>query len=257
MMGRISPAIFGAIPLILAIVQLTANVGTPDAMFHQMSLKAGEVHVIDLRLNPGDRYVIEAQTDSLINVYIMESRFYRQYKETGKPPASALVFAMVRSLTVALPSNEGGEYKLVIEQIRDGNVKVTVRPGLIEEAVSRMRKGENVVRNAMEAELPTGTTHVIPIYQFVKGTLLEMEVQGADTATVLSFTEYLAYSRGQKGLESLCYPGRCIKGSGSLTLSSEEFGDVYVLVQVAKGTASLRMKVIATPDMLLYAGTCG
>ncbi|MCS7118173.1 MAG: hypothetical protein NZ957_05265 [Thaumarchaeota archaeon] len=213
--------------------------------------------MIDLSLNPGDRYVIEVATSGLSDVYVIEANHFHHFKETGKPPSSAVAFSMVKSLSLALPTNSGGDYKLVIKQLKDGEVKVTIKHGLVEEAVSRMRKGESVLRNSLVAELPPGQVYVIPIYQFVMGTQLEMEVQRVEKAAVLSFSEYLAYRRGSKSLEALCVTERCISGSGSLKLSSGDFGDVYVVVHVTKDVAALNLRVIATPEMLLYSGTCG
>lgn len=257
MIGRVSPLFFGIIPLLLAIVQVYYNVGGLDIIAYQTSLKPGEIYTVDLTLKPGDRYFIQFETSGLSDVFVLEAEQYKNFKDGGKIPSSATTFQMLKKLGLAMPSNTGGDYKLVIKQLREGTVKINVKPGTVDEAVRKMRGGENVLRNSLEAELISEGVLVIPVYQFVKGTFLELDVTGSEKTLVLDSSEYIAFKRGAKSLEMLCVDDRCVRGAGSLRILSEEFGDVYIVVEVRQTPVSLRTSVIATPDMLLYTGTCG
>ncbi|MCS7129135.1 MAG: hypothetical protein RMH74_04675 [Candidatus Caldarchaeum sp.] len=257
MIGKISPLLFGLIPLVFALLQVYYNPVQLDTAVYQKVLKQGDLYVVDLTFKPGDRYVVEFKTTGLSSLYVIEAKHYQLFLERGEPPSSAISFNMVAELNLALPSNAGGEYKLVVRQLRDGDVKLHVKPGTVDEAVGRLRRGEDVLRNSLEAEFPAGGVHVIPIYQFVMGTYVEINVLGAEKTLVATLAEYLAYQRGSKNLEALCVGSRCIQGSGTLKLVSEDYGDVYLLVQTSGSPANVKMKVVATPEMLLYVGTCG
>ncbi|MDW7978026.1 MAG: hypothetical protein RMH74_04395, partial [Candidatus Caldarchaeum sp.] len=224
MIGRISPVLFGLIPLVFALFQTYYNPVQSDAAVYQKVLKQGDLHVIDLSFKPGDRYVVEFKTTGLSNLYVMEAKHYKVFLEKGEPPSSATSFTMLSDLSLALPTNTGGEYKLVIKQLSDGEVKLLIKPGTVEDVVGRMRRGENVLRNSLEAKFPAGSVYVIPVYQFVMGTSLEIEVQGAERTMVLSSAEYVAYQKGSKALDTLCVRSRCIQGSETMTLTSEDFG---------------------------------
>ncbi|MEM2095720.1 MAG: hypothetical protein QXR20_03775 [Candidatus Caldarchaeum sp.] len=254
---RYVPVIFSSTLLALALAQVILAPG-PAARLDGFAdwLEAGEERVVELVLKPGDRYVVWLETSGLSDLYVMAGREAETYKASGLTPQSATAFNSLKKLTYAIPSQTGGLYLVLVKQLEAGDVKLGVEAGTVDDTTKALRSGREVLRNSFEAVVSPQSGFALPVYQFIPGTRLHLTAEGDGAVAVVESSDFLAYSRGRKQLSDLCKASNCIRGGGSLTMESEDFVDVYLVVEGGQSAGRLVVQVVATEKMLFYVGTC-
>lgn len=259
MQVKYSPVIFSSILVLLAFGQVLLSPeqsppsGTEEFReLHKSKLQAGQEIVFELNQRPGDRYVLMLETDGLSDVYIISGK----YTLSTDPPPSATSFYALKKLTYAIPSQTGGTYYVLIRQREGGEVRLSVKEGTIDDATRALRAGGEITRNSFVAVFPPDSVFTFPIYQFIPGTRLHLETDGGATVALVDSAGYYAFSKGSKQLEDLCKASNCLQGAGSLALESEDYIDLYLIVENKDSPTTISLQVIATPKMLFYVGTC-
>ncbi|MEM1943163.1 MAG: hypothetical protein QXO30_04530 [Candidatus Caldarchaeum sp.] len=254
---RYVPVLFSSTLLALALAQVVLGPGSEAGLEGFAAwMEAGEERVVELVLKPGDRYVVGLETSGLSDLYIMAGREAEAYKASGSTPKSATAFNSLKKLTYAIPSQTGGLYLVLVKQREAGEVKLRVEAGTVDDATKALRSGREVVRNSFEAVVSPHSGFAMPVYQFIPGTKLHLTAEGDGAVAVVESSDFLAYSRARKQLSDLCKASNCIRGSGSLTIESDNFDDVYLVVEGGQSAGRLSMQVVATEKMLFYVGTC-
>lgn len=251
------PILFSSALLALAFMQvILAPASKSNFTVSKFTLAQDEMKIVELSLKPGDRYIIGLETTGLSDLYVLGGRDAETFKKDGSIPSTATGFHFLKTLTYALPSQTGGTYLILVKQREAGEVTLRIEPGLIDDATRKLRSGKEVLRNSFESVLPKDARLTLPVYQFIPGTKLHLNVEGDAMVALLDMDGFYAYSKGRKQLSDLCKTSNCLKGSGSLSLDSEDFVDLYLVAEDSRSPTKLSMQVIATEKMLFYVGTC-
>ncbi|MDR5709593.1 MAG: hypothetical protein QN140_07190 [Armatimonadota bacterium] len=211
-------------------------------------------------VRPGERTVLEVRTEGLAEVVIYEhtgdANELGQFR-AGQVPRTARVFTHVKELRYPLASDSGTTFHLRIRHLQPGETTLRYEPGTIEEAMTRLRRGHNLVRNQGTVQV-RGERLLLPVYQLVPGTALRMEVRsGKGTVGVLKTRDYLEVRSGRASLQDRCRPESCLvtsSGRTAVELYLTDYEDRYL---VAEGQDLVfSYQVIATPEVLNYIATC-
>jgi len=215
--------------------------------------------VLSRSVRAGERVVLAVRTTGLVDVTVYEStgdaREVQAFRG-GATPRTAKQFHSVLEVSYPLASLSGTEFWVRVQHRRPGRTSVFYRPGTQDEAMGRLRRGENLERNSGMVEAGEGL-YSMPLYQLVPGTVVHLEVEaGTGTVALLKVREFLEVKEGRASLGSRCSPARCV-GAGSgrerLELYVSDYDDLYV---VAQGPVRFRYRVVATPEVLNYISSC-
>ena len=215
--------------------------------------------VLTRRVAAGGRVVLEVQTTGLVDVVIYEptgdTQELQLFREGGVP-RTAKEFSSVLRVQYPLASLSGTDFLVRVRHRQPGVTTVRFHPGTQDEAMGRLRRGENLVRNGGTVDVREGL-YSMPIYQLVPGTLVRVEVeQGTGSVALLKFRDYREVREGRVSLGSLCSPARCVgagSGRNQLKFYVSDYDDLYV---VATGPVRFRYEVVATPEVLNYISSC-
>jgi hypothetical protein len=222
-----------------------------------LSLTADAVLARSVRA--GERVVLAVRTTGLVDVTVYEStgdaaevQLFRE----GGTPRTAKQFHSVLEVSYPLASLSGTDFWVRVQHRRPGRTSVFYRPGTQDEAMGRLRRGENLERNSGVVDAGEGL-YSMPLYQLVPGTVVHLEVEaGTGTVGLLKVREFLEVKEGRASLGSRCSPARCV-GTGSgrerLELYVSDYDDLYL---VAQGPVRFRYRVVATPEVLNYISSC-
>lgn len=244
----------GLLALQLGLVRTPAvEAGGPPA------LSVTSDRVLTQRVPPGARVVLEVRTTGLVDVAVYESTGNTQelqlFQEGGLP-RTAKEFASVRQIQYPLASLSGTDFLVRVRYRQPGVTTVLFRPGTQDEAMGRLRRGENLVRNGATVDVREGL-YTMPVYQLVPGTVVHVEVEeGTGSVALLKVRDYLDVREGRVSLASLCSPARCVgtaSGRNQLELHVSDYDDLYL---VATGPVRFRYQVVATPEVLNYISSC-
>jgi hypothetical protein len=223
----------------------------------ELSLTADAVLARSVRA--GERVVLAVRTTGLVDVTVYESTgdaAELQLFRGGGTPRTAKQFHSVLEVSYPLASLSGTDFWVRVQHRRPGRTSVFYRPGTQDEAMGRLRRGENLERNSGVVEAGEGL-YSMPLYQLVPGTVVHLEVEaGTGTVGLLKVREFLEVKEGRASLGSRCSPARCVGvGSGRerLELYVSDYDDLYV---VAEGPVRFRYRVVATPEVLNYISSC-
>lgn len=223
----------------------------------ELSLTADAVLARSVRA--GERVVLAVRTTGLVDVTVYESTgdaAELQLFRGGGTPRTAKQFHSVLEVSYPLASLSGTDFWVRVRHRRPGRTSVFYRPGTQDEAMGRLRRGENLERNSGVVEAGEGL-YSMPLYQLVPGTVVHLEVEaGTGTVGLLKVREFLEVKEGRASLGSRCSPARCVGvGSGRerLELYVSDYDDLYV---VAEGPVRFRYRVVATPEVLNYISSC-
>jgi hypothetical protein len=223
----------------------------------ELSLTADAVLARSVRA--GERVVLAVRTTGLVDVTVYESTgdaAELQLFRGGGTPRTAKQFHSVLEVSYPLASLSGTDFWVRVQHRRPGRTSVFYRPGTQDEAMGRLRRGENLERNSGVVEAGEGL-YSMPLYQLVPGTVVHLEVEaGTGTVGLLKVREFLEVKEGRASLGSRCSPARCVGvGSGRerLELYVSDYDDLYV---VAEGRVRFRYRVVATPEVLNYISSC-
>jgi hypothetical protein len=215
--------------------------------------------ILTRSVRAGERVVLAVRTTGLVDVTVYEStgdaaevQLFRE----GGTPRTAKQFHSVQEVSYPLASLSGTEFLIRVQHRQPGTTSVFYRPGTQDEAMGRLRRGENLERNSGVVEAQDGL-YTMPLYQLVPGTVVHLEVEaGTGTVALLKVREFLDVKQGRASLGSRCSPARCV-GTGSgrerLELYVSDYDDLYL---VAQGPVRFRYRVVATPEVLNYISSC-
>ena len=215
--------------------------------------------VLTRSVRAGERVVLAVRTTGLVDVTVYEStgdtREVQAFRG-GATPRTAKQFHSVLEVSYPLASLSGTDFWVRVQHRRPGRTSVFYRPGTQDEAMGRLRRGENLERNSGMVEAGEGL-YSMPLYQLVPGTVVHLELEaGTGTVALLKVREFLEVKEGRASLGSRCSPARCV-GAGSgrerLELYVSDYDDLYV---VAQGPVRFRYRVVATPEVLNYISSC-
>lgn len=216
--------------------------------------------VLTRKVGPGERVVLSLRTTGAADVAVYEStgdRAEEQLFRQGGAPRTAKVFSSVVQLNYPLASLSGTEFLIRVHHRRPGAATVSFQPGTQDEAMGRLRRGENLERNGGTVEVTREEVYSTPLYQLVPGTVVQIEVEaGAGPVALLKVRDYLDVREGRATLASRCAPARCVdsaSGRARLDLYVTDYDDLYV---VAAGPVRFRYRVVATPEVLNYISSC-
>jgi hypothetical protein len=223
----------------------------------ELSLTADAVLARSVRA--GERVVLAVRTTGLVDVTVYESTgdaAELQLFRGGGTPRTAKQFHSVLEVSYPLASLSGTDFWVRVQHRRPGRTSVFYRAGTQDEAMGRLRRGENLERNSGVVEAGEGL-YSMPLYQLVPGTVVHLEVEaGTGTVGLLKVREFLEVKEGRASLGSRCSPARCV-GTGSgrerLELYVSDYDDLYL---VAQGPVRFRYRVVATPEVLNYISSC-
>jgi hypothetical protein len=224
---------------------------------HVFVVKEDTVH--RRRVQAGERTVLEVSTTGLVEVVVYEHagdpRELAQF-EAGQVPRTAKVFPRVRDLSYPLSSVSGSEFSVRVRHLAPGQTEIRYHPGTVEEAMGRLRKGQNLVRN--QATVVVAGRLSTAVYQLVPGTLLRVQVRsGKGTVALLKTRDYLDVKDSRASLASRCTPAACVEtstGRTVLELAVADYDDRYL---VAEGDGLVvTYQVVATPEVLNYISSC-
>jgi hypothetical protein len=223
----------------------------------ELSLTADAVLARSVRA--GERVVLAVRTTGLVDVTVYESTgdaAELQLFRGGGTPRTAKQFHSVLEVSYPLASLSGTDFWVRVRHRRPGRTSVFYRAGTQDEAMGRLRRGENLERNSGVVKAGEGL-YSMPLYQLVPGTVVHLEVEaGTGTVGLLKVREFLEVKEGRASLGSRCSPARCVGvGSGRerLELYVSDYDDLYV---VAEGPVRFRYRVVATPEVLNYISSC-
>jgi hypothetical protein len=208
----------------------------------------------------GERTVLEVSTTGLVEVVLYEhtgdAEELSQFR-AGGVPRTAKVFTHVRELSYPLSSVSGSEFHVRVRHLEPGQTRLGYRPGTVDEAMGRLRKGQNLVRNSGTV-VATRARVEMPIYQLVPGTVVRVEVRsGRGVVGLLKTRDYLDVRAGRAALGARCTPATCLDASSGRTgleLPVSDYEDRYL---VAEGSGLVfTYQVVATPEVLNYISSC-
>lgn len=228
-------------------------------------LETEQVHVVPKEtvqrrlVRAGERTVLEVSTTGLVEVILYEhmgdSQELAQF-QAGQVPRSAKVFTQVRQLGYPLSSVSGSEFYARLRPLRPGQTQLRYRPGTVDDAMARLRKGHPLVRN--HGTVVVDGRFTAPIYQLVPGTVVRLEVRsGKGLVAVLKTRDFLEVRDERIALTTRCLPAWCVdtaSGRAVLELPVADYDDRYL---VAEGEDLVfTYQVVATPEMLNYISSC-
>lgn len=215
--------------------------------------------VLSRKVGAGERVVLTVSTTSLADISIYEITGEREEEElfrAGGTPRTAKVFTSVVQVSYPLASLSGTEFLVRIQHRKPGIATVSYQPGTQDEAMSRLRRGQNLERNRGTAHVQQGF-YSMPLYQLVPGTVVELEVEeGHGPVALFKVKDYLEVREERASLASRCRPDRCVdvaSGRRRLELFVQDYDDLYL---VATGPVRFRYRVVATPEVLNYISSC-
>jgi len=256
---RLAPVLLVGLLQGLLVLQVGSSAPTRGAARpgEELSLTADAVLARSVRA--GERVVLALRTTGLVDVTVYESTgdaAELQLFRGGGTPRTAKQFHSVLEVSYPLASLSGTDFWVRVQHRRPGRTSVFYRPGTQDEAMGRLRRGENLERNSGVVEAGEGL-YSMPLYQLVPGTVVHLEVEaGTGTVGLLKVREFLEVKEGRASLGSRCSPARCVGvGSGRerLELYVSDYDDLYV---VAEGPVRFRYRVVATPEVLNYISSC-
>jgi len=223
---RFIPLLYGLFVVAMALALVASS--KPGAVGPQTFT----VDRLNLSLAPGDRPVLVFKSDAPVDIAVFRQRDF----ERGRPPVIAL--PRVLEARLAMPTDVQESYVVVASQ----PVSVEVRPGRVEDATQKIRRGEDVERAYVKFAGDRGTYQLIP--RVVPGVVVKGRAEGR----ICLMTE----AEFKRWRESGAVAGECF--TGEFRKKFEEFADVYLVV-VEPGV--VEYAVYATLEMLLALGTCG
>jgi hypothetical protein len=256
---RLAPVLLVGLLQGLLVLQVGSSAPTRGAAGpgEELSLTADAVLARSVRA--GERVVLAVRTTGLVDVTVYESTgdaAELQLFRGGGTPRTAKQFHSVLEVSYPLASLSGTDFWVRVQHRRPGRTSVFYRAGTQDEAMGRLRRGENLERNSGVVEAGEGL-YSMPLYQLVPGTVVHLEVEaGTGTVGLLKVREFLEVKEGRASLGSRCSPARCV-GTGSgrerLELYVSDYDDLYL---VAQGPVRFRYRVVATPEVLNYISSC-
>ncbi|MCL6499817.1 MAG: hypothetical protein K6U07_07310 [Firmicutes bacterium] len=208
----------------------------------------------------GERTVLEVSTTGLVEVVVYEHTGDAEelaQLRAGQVPRTAKVFSRVQEVSYPLSSVKDTRFYVRVRHLEPGQTQVRYVPGTVDEAMGRLRKGENLVRNGGTVRVD-GEPVAMAIYQLVPGTVVRVEVRsGKGLVGVLKTRDYLDVREGRASLASRCTPATCVDASSGRTvleLPVSDYDDRYL---VAEGSGLVfTYQVVATPEVLNYISSC-
>ncbi len=261
-MPRWGPAV--AVALLLngfLVAQLLLADGDVQATEGSSETRVLQADTMERRtVRPGERTVLDVRTTGLVEVTIYEHMGDAEelaHFQSGQTPRSAKVFTHVQALRYPLASDSGSTFYLRIRHLQPGETTRRYEPGTIEEAMGRLRRGQNLVRNQGTVRVQGGRLWM-PVYQLVPGTVLRVEVRSGKGAVALFKTrDFLEVRDGRASLESRCAPQHCVVTSSGRTVLELRLTDYEDRYLVAEGEELVfTYQVVATPEVLNYIATC-
>jgi hypothetical protein len=208
----------------------------------------------------GERTVLEVSTTGLVEVVVYEHTGDRQELEefqAGRVPRTAKVFPQVREVSYPLSSVTDTQFYVRVRHLQPGETRVRYVPGTVDEAMARLRKGENLVRNRGVVVVDRGRL-TMPVYQLVPGTVVRVEVQsGRGVVGLLKTRDYLDVRDGRATVASRCTPQTCVEASSGravVELAVADYEDRYLVAEGQELVFTYR--VVATPEVLNYISSC-
>ncbi|MCS7236240.1 MAG: hypothetical protein RMM30_09740 [Armatimonadota bacterium] len=208
----------------------------------------------------GERTVLEVSTTGLLEVVVYErtgdARELEEFR-AGRVPRTAKVFSQVRELSYPLSSVTDTEFYVRVRHLRPGETRLRYVPGLVDEAMARLRKGENLVRNRGVVVVEGGRL-TMPVYQLVPGTVVRVEVQsGRGVVGLLKTRDYLDVRDGRATVAGRCTPQACVEASSGRAVLEVAVGDYDDRYLVAEGQGLVfTYRVVATPEVLNHISSC-
>lgn len=218
-----------------------------------------ETMIEERSVGPQERTVFKLTTTGLMEVVVFaetDDADLNAFK-SGATPRTAKVFTNIRELVYPLASQEGTTVYVRVHPLVAGETSLQYEAGTIEEAMARLRNGQNLVRN--QGVIEVSDLHLMPIYQLVPGTIIKVTRQaGQGRVALLRTLDYLAVKKGEVALASLCTTNPCLDDTGqqSLEVYLDDYEDRYLVVQAESGAIRVSYAVIATPEVLNYAVSC-
>ncbi len=233
----------------------SATAGVAQSETHTLKVDS----LLTRRVTAGERVLLTVDTTGLVDVTLYESTGDLAEAELfrrGGTPRAAKLFNSVVQVRYPLASLSGSEFWIRIRHRELGTTTVSYWPGTQDEAMGRLRRGENLERNSGVVDVREGL-YTMPLYQLVPGTVVELEVEaGTGQVALLKVRDYLDVKAGHASLGSRCSPARCVDpgvGRIRLELKVPDYDDLYV---VAAGPVRFRYRVVATPEVLNYISSC-
>jgi hypothetical protein len=184
----------------------------------ELSLTADAVLARSVRA--GERVVLAVRTTGLVDVTVYESTgdaAELQLFRGGGTPRTAKQFHSVLEVSYPLASLSGTDFWVRVQHRRPGRTSVFYRAGTQDEAMGRLPKGQNLVRN--QATVVVAGRLSTAVYQLVPGTLLRVQVRsGKGTVALLKTRDYLDVKDSRASLASRCTPAACVETSTGRTV---------------------------------------
>ncbi len=243
------------------VVQLLAAQGPQAPGGRQAQAVVVEEDTVQRRaVQPGERTVLDVSTTGLVEVVIYEHTGDAEELgrlQSGQIPRTAKVFRDVQFLRYPLASDSGSTFFVRVRHLRPGRTTLRYEPGTIEEAMGRLRRGENLVRNQGTVQVQGGRLWM-PVYQLVPGTILRVELRsGKGAVGLLKTRDFLEVRDGRSSLQSRCGPHQCLVSSSGRTVLELRLADYEDRYLVAEGEGLVfSYEVVATPEVLNYIATC-
>ncbi|MFN3284935.1 MAG: hypothetical protein ACK45F_01475 [bacterium] len=208
----------------------------------------------------GERTVLEVSTTGLVEVVVYEHTGEEgelaQF-QAGGVPRTAKVFSRVQEVSYPLSSVTEARFYVRVRHLEAGQTQVRYVPGTVDEAMGRLRKGEDLVRNGGTVRVG-GEMLAMAVYQLVPGTVVRVEVRsGKGLVGLLKTRDYLDVREGRASLASRCTPATCVDASSGRTVLEVPISDYDDRYLVAEGPGLVfTYQVVATPEVLNYISSC-
>ncbi len=208
----------------------------------------------------GERTVLEVSTTGLVEVVVYEhagdAEELAQF-QAGRVPRTAKVFSRVQEVSYPLSSVTEARFYVRVRHLEAGQTQVRYVPGTVDEAMGRLRKGEDLVRNRGTVRVG-GEMLAMAVYQLVPGTVVRVEVRsGKGLVGLLKTRDYLDVREGRASLASRCTPASCLEASSGRTVLEVPISDYDDRYLVAEGSGLVfTYQVVATPEVLNYISSC-
>lgn len=210
----------------------------------------------------GERTILTVRTSGIVEVVIYEhmgdAALLAEF-QAGRTPRTARVFTDIKEVAYPLASQAGSDFHVRVHHRVPGDTVLHYEVGTIEQAMTRLRKGSNLVRNRGAVRVDRGL-HQMAVYQLVPGTIIKIElVAGRGTVGLLKTLDYLAVRDGKATLASRCVPRSCLGSDGGrnvLEFAVDDYDDRYLVATSEGEMVEFTYQVIATPEVLNYIATC-